>query len=59
MDGGATGVGVESTVLIVRVKITDDFASGWITKEQLEELIGHVSLDPALKDEKKNQNHLE
>lgn len=52
VDGGATGVGVESTVIDCTSAIPTILRPGGITKEQLEAVIGTVSLDPALKDEK-------
>ena len=57
MDGGATGV--ESTVIDCTSTVPTILRPGGITKEQLEAVIGTVSLDPALKDEKENRNHLE
>ncbi|USG65428.1 L-threonylcarbamoyladenylate synthase [Brevibacillus ruminantium] len=47
IDGGATGVGVESTVLDVTVDPPLICRPGGITREQLEEVIGEVRLDPA------------
>ena len=52
VDGGATGVGVESTVVDCTSEVPTILRPGGITKEQLEAVIGTVSLDPALKDEK-------
>lgn len=52
VDGGATGVGVESTVIDCTSEVPTILRPGGITKEQLEAVIGNVSLDPALKDEK-------
>ncbi|MED0824205.1 MULTISPECIES: L-threonylcarbamoyladenylate synthase [Bacillus cereus group] len=52
VDGGATGVGVESTVIDCTSTVPTILRPGGITKEQLESVIGTVSLDPALKDEK-------
>jgi len=52
VDGGATGVGVESTVIDCTSDVPTILRPGGITKEQLEAVIGTVSLDPALKDEK-------
>lgn len=51
IDGGRTGVGMESTV----VKCTDEsgpviLRPGGVTKEQLEQVVGHVTVDPALVD---------
>ena len=51
VDGGATGVGVESTVIDCTSEVPTILRPGGITKEQLEEVIETVSLDPALKDE--------
>ncbi len=52
VDGGATGVGVESTVIDCTSAVPTILRPGGITKEQLEAVIGTVTLDPALKDEK-------
>ncbi|PGS41221.1 threonylcarbamoyl-AMP synthase [Bacillus cereus] len=52
VDGGATGVGVESTVIDCTSDVPTILRPGGITKEQLEAVIGTVFLDPALKDEK-------
>ncbi|WP_369901711.1 L-threonylcarbamoyladenylate synthase [Bacillus manliponensis] len=51
VDGGATGVGVESTVLDCTSSVPTILRPGGITKEQLEEVIGEVAVDPALLDE--------
>jgi len=48
VDGGETGVGVESTVLDCTVDIPMILRPGGITKEQMEEMIGEVHVDPAL-----------
>lgn len=50
VDGGATGVGLESTVVDCTVDIPVILRPGGVTKEQLEEVVGEVSVDPALKD---------
>ncbi|WP_153720838.1 L-threonylcarbamoyladenylate synthase [Sporosarcina cascadiensis] len=44
LDGGATGIGVESTVLDVTVTPPVILRPGGISKEQIEELIGTVHL---------------
>jgi L-threonylcarbamoyladenylate synthase len=53
LDGGATGVGLESTV----VDVTDDQVTilrpGGITKSQLESVVGRVHWDPALLENEK------
>lgn len=51
VDGGPTGIGVESTVLDCTGDIPVILRPGGITKEQLEEAVGQVLLDPALQDE--------
>ncbi len=51
LDGGATGVGVESTVLDCTEEIPVILRPGGVTKEQLEAVIGEVQLDAALSDE--------
>ncbi len=48
VDGGPTGVGLESTVLDVTGSIPQILRPGGITREQLEEVIGEVSVDPGL-----------
>lgn len=50
VDGGATGVGLESTVVDCTGKIPAILRPGGVTKEQLEEVVGEVAVDPALKD---------
>lgn len=52
IDGGATGVGVESTVVDCTGKIPVILRPGGVTREQLEEVVGTVKVDAALKDEK-------
>ncbi|WP_059171838.1 L-threonylcarbamoyladenylate synthase [Bacillus sp. FJAT-27445] len=48
VDGGPTGVGLESTVLDCTSGIPTILRPGGITKEQLEAVIGQVEVDPAL-----------
>ncbi len=51
LDGGPTGVGMESTVIdCTRAAGPIILRPGGITKEQLEKVIGAVSVDPALAD---------
>ncbi|GAE46537.1 YrdC/Sua5 family protein [Mesobacillus boroniphilus JCM 21738] len=47
VDGGATGVGLESTVVDCTGKIPAILRPGGVTKEQLEEVVGEVAVDPA------------
>ncbi|MCM3586865.1 L-threonylcarbamoyladenylate synthase [Mesobacillus maritimus] len=50
VDGGPTGVGVESTVVDCTGDVPVILRPGGITKEQLEAVVGEVSTDPALAD---------
>lgn len=50
VDGGPTGVGVESTVIDCTEAIPVILRPGGVTMEQLEAVIGEVRLDPALAD---------
>jgi L-threonylcarbamoyladenylate synthase len=50
VDGGRTGVGVESTVLDCTEQVPVILRPGGITKEQIEKVIGPVKVDPALLD---------
>ncbi|MGG1675756.1 L-threonylcarbamoyladenylate synthase [Neobacillus sp. NRS-1170] len=51
VDGGTTGVGVESTVVDCTEGVPVILRPGGVTKEQLEAVIGEVRVDPALTDE--------
>ena len=48
VDGGETGVGVESTVVDCTADIPVILRPGGVTKEEIERVIGSVSEDPAL-----------
>ncbi|MBD1383460.1 L-threonylcarbamoyladenylate synthase [Metabacillus arenae] len=48
VDGGRTGVGVESTVLDCTGEVPIILRPGGITKEQIEEVVGAVEADQAL-----------
>ncbi|WP_066389532.1 L-threonylcarbamoyladenylate synthase [Neobacillus mesonae] len=48
LDAGPTGVGVESTVVDCTEEIPVILRPGGVTKEQLEEVVGEVRVDPAL-----------
>lgn len=50
LDGGPTGVGVESTVVDCTENIPVILRPGGVTKEQLEAVVGEVLEDAALKD---------
>lgn len=51
VDGGPTGVGVESTVVDCTTSPVTILRPGGITAEQLTEVLGEVQVDPALGDE--------
>lgn len=51
MDGGPTGIGVESTVLSCADDIPVLLRPGGITKEQIEAVIGPIHLDKGLSDQ--------
>jgi L-threonylcarbamoyladenylate synthase len=52
VDGGETGIGVESTVLDCTSKMPTILRPGGVTKEALEQVIGNVAIDSALADER-------
>ncbi|WP_226675552.1 L-threonylcarbamoyladenylate synthase [Rossellomorea aquimaris] len=52
VDGGETGVGVESTVVDCTGSVPVILRPGGVTKEQLEEVVGKVEVDPSLKEGK-------
>ncbi|WP_209123374.1 L-threonylcarbamoyladenylate synthase [Alkalihalobacillus sp. BA299] len=51
VDGGKTGVGVESTVVDCTEVVPVILRPGGITKDQLEQVVGPVKVDPALFEE--------
>lgn len=48
LDGGSVGIGLESTIVDMTEKIPVILRPGYVTKEQLEMVLGSVSYDPAL-----------
>ncbi|KGX86456.1 L-threonylcarbamoyladenylate synthase [Pontibacillus litoralis] len=52
LDGGATGVGVESTVVDCTGEVPVILRPGGVTKEALEAVVGTVKLDASLHDKK-------
>ena len=49
VDGGQTGIGVESTVLDLSSTVPTLLRPGGVTYEQLQEVLGTVEIDPAVK----------
>lgn len=52
LDGGATGIGLESTVLDMSEELPVILRPGGITKEEIAETVGKVYIDPGLYDTK-------
>lgn len=55
IDGGKTGVGVESTVIDCTGELPVILRPGGITKEQLEEVAGAIMIDPGLANSSANR----
>lgn len=51
LDGGPTGIGVESTVIDVSGEVPVLLRPGGVTLEQLQETLGEVQVDPGLTNE--------
>ncbi len=48
VDGGPVGIGIESTIVDVSGDMPAILRPGFITKKMLEQIIGEVTMDPAL-----------
>ncbi len=48
LDGGAVGIGIESTIVDLTSDTPIILRPGFITKSMLEEIVGAVTIDPAL-----------
>ena len=48
LDGGAVGIGIESTIVDLTEEIPTILRPGFITKEMLEEVVGEVQMDKGL-----------
>ena len=48
IDGGAVGIGIESTIVDLSGDIPTILRPGFITKKMLEDMIGEVVIDPAI-----------
>lgn len=49
LDGGPVGIGVESTIVDVSGPVPTLLRPGAVTVEMLEETVGHVDIDPAIR----------
>ncbi len=52
VDGGAVGIGIESTIVDLTSEVPAILRPGYITQEMLEQIVGKVVLDPALENPK-------
>ena len=48
IDGGPVGIGVESTIVDVSSAVPSVLRPGAITMEMLAEVLGEISVDPAI-----------
>lgn len=48
IDGGAVGIGIESTIVDVTMDKPVILRPGYITKDMLEQIVGPVEIDPAI-----------
>lgn len=48
LDGGEVGIGIESTIVDVTSEIPMILRPGYITKKMLEDVVGTVTIDPAI-----------
>lgn len=56
IDGGAVGIGLESTIVDLTSEIPTILRPGFITKEMLEEVIGNVEIDETIIAKKTDPN---
>lgn len=48
IDGGAVGIGIESTIIDLTGDVPTILRPGFITRKMLEQIVGEVNIDPAL-----------
>lgn len=48
IDGGEVGIGIESTIIDLTSEVPTILRPGFITKQMLESIIGHVEIDKAI-----------
>lgn len=58
VDGGPVKIGLESTIIDLTGPVPMILRPGYITKEQLEEVLGVVGVDPAVLAQKPLENHI-
>ncbi len=56
IDGGAVGIGLESTIVDMSTGVPTILRPGYITKEMLEDILGEVQVDPAILSRSINPN---
>mgnify|MGYP000718826984 CR=1 FL=1 len=56
LDGGAVGIGLESTIVDLSTGVPTILRPGYITGEMLEDVLGEVQVDPAILSKKMNPN---
>ena len=56
LDDGPVGIGIESTIIDLSGDIPMILRPGYITRDMMEEVIGEVSVDPAILGENKDKN---
>ena len=56
LDGGAVGIGLESTIVDLSTGVPTILRPGYITGEMLENVLGEVQVDPAILSQKMNPN---
>ena len=56
LDGGAVGIGLESTIVDLSTGVPTILRPGYIPGEMLEDVLGEVQVDPAILSQKMNPN---
>ncbi len=56
LDGGAVGIGLESTIVDMSTNVPTILRPGYITKEMLERVLDNVQVDPAITAKTMNPN---
>ena len=56
LDGGAVGIGLESTIVDLSTGVPTILRPGYITGEMLEDVLGEDQVDPAILSQKMNPN---